>query len=423
MKNDLSLRTIVLFGKENSGKSTLFNALTGTKNALTSSIAGMTTDLRYGSFSYHHFNYCIVDTNGFVSSSTNKQNLSACDQADLIYFILDHNQSLIDEDLELIRLFQRKKIPILFIQNKADLSTHLIETFGIPLCQVSALNKVGLENLKEMTSNILPPSFQATQIQKSIRGKITILGQQNAGKSTFYNTLLGYNRSFVSHIPGTTTDSVETEMIYEDSTYYIYDTAGIKQKKKINDEKSFLSIQDSFSKGSDTDVFILLIDVSLFKVNKQDLRLLNFFFHMRGRKGIIVMNKIDLLTSYQLSSLKNSLEGKLSSQAYGKIYFISAYNTHQIKQIFEEVVRLTYPLKINTKDIQLWLHEARKIIPAKFTVKLKFATLSSGEPLILFLHGKRVNLLPKNYQQYLINNFKNRFGISRYPLQLFFKEN
>ncbi|CAL4325994.1 ribosome biogenesis GTPase Der [Buchnera aphidicola] len=442
------LPVIVLIGRTNVGKSTLFNVLSKTRNALVANYPGLTKDRNYGSF-YLEKNkkIIIIDTSGINSDSkksdqeSHEQTLIAIEECNVILFIVSARDGVMPEEYEIakkIRKYQKKTIVVI---NKIDgikEDSKINEFYSLGFkdnVKISASHNQGINNLiikyltpwikKNFTINDLKEKTKKYTDQEKLSIKIACIGKPNVGKSTLINKIIMKKRLITSEIPGTTLDSIHVPIQYNKKNYIFIDTAGLSRKSnnKIIEKFSTIKTLQTIEKSN---VILLVID-AINKICKQDLLLANFI-EESGKPLIIVFNKWDLLNFSEKKDLKNSIKNKLKCCFFSKIHFISALLNEGIFEIFKSINEI-YKLstrKINTSFLMKTMHTAIKkhqppIINGR-RIKLKYAHLGSSNPVKIIIHGNQVKDLSLSYKKYLKNFFNKELKTNGTSIKIEFKE-
>ncbi|ADP67570.1 ribosome biogenesis GTPase Der [Buchnera aphidicola] len=440
---------IVLIGRTNVGKSTLFNVLTKTRDALVANYPGITRDRQYG--------YCklqsnkkiiLIDTAGLdiklneIEKQAQAQTLIAIKEAHLILFLVNARDGLMPQEYEIsknIRKYQKKTILVINKIDGINEASKINEFYSLgfeKIQKISASHNQGINTLinrylipwisekfkKKITENL----YKDTELKK-IAIKVAFIGRPNVGKSTLINGILKEERMITSNTPGTTLDSISTPIKYNYENYTLIDTAGAsKKKKKINDFQRF-SIIKTLQTIEKSNVILLIIDASL-QTCHQDLSLADFIIHS-GKGIVVVVNKCDLFNSVELKKIKELIKSKLKFLYFSKIHFISALYKKGIFQLFTSI-KESYEdskRKISTSTLIKTMHIAIKkhqppIIKGR-RIKLKYAHLGSSNPPKIIIHGNQVKYLSLPYKRYLINFFYKTLKIKGTPIQIQFKDN
>ncbi|WAI11778.1 MAG: ribosome biogenesis GTPase Der [Buchnera aphidicola (Macrosiphum albifrons)] len=440
---------IVLIGRTNVGKSTLFNVLTKTRNALVANYPGITRDRQYG--------YCTLETNqkiilidtagldiksNEIEKKAYQQTLIAIKESHLILFLVDAQDGLMLQEYEIskkIRIHQKKTILVI---NKIDGINHTsifneFYSLGFEKIQkISASHNQGINTL--ITKHLIPwikINFKKEKIDQSYKNeepkkspiKVAFIGRPNVGKSTLINGILKEERMITCNIPGTTLDSISTNIKYNYENYTLVDTAGAaKKKKNVNDFEKF-SIIKTLQTIEKSNVILLIIDASI-QVCHQDLSLADFIINS-GKGIVIVANKCDLLNSLEFKKIKELIKNKLKFLYYSRIHLVSALYKKGIFQLFKSINE-SYresQRKISTSMLTKTMHMAIKkhqppIIKGR-RIKLKYAHLGSSNPPKIIIHGNQIKYLSLPYKRYLMNFFHDCLKIKGTPIQIEFKDN
>ncbi|QIQ42154.1 MAG: ribosome biogenesis GTPase Der [Buchnera aphidicola (Microlophium carnosum)] len=440
---------IVLVGRTNVGKSTLFNVLTKSRNALVANYPGITRDRQYG--------YCklqlnqkiiLIDTAGLdiklneIEKKAYQQTLIAIKEAHLILFVVDAHDGLMPQEYEISRKIRKYEKKTILIINKIDgiyENSKIDEFYSLgfeKIQKTSASHNQGINTL--VNKHLIPwidiifKKKQIEELHKNIKLtkptiKVAFIGRPNVGKSTLINGILQEERMITCNIPGTTLDSISTNIKYNNENYSLVDTAGASKKKKnIYDFEKF-SIIKTLQTIVKSDVILLIIDASI-QVCHQDLSLSEFIINS-GKGIIIVINKCDLLNHFEFKKIRESIKSKLKFLHFSRIHFISALYKKGIFQLFKSINE-SYKdshRKISTSMLTKTMYMAIKkhqppIIKGR-RIKLKYAHLGSSNPPKIIIHGNQVKYLSSPYKRYLINFFYSILKIKGTPIQIEFKDN
>ncbi|ANZ22776.1 ribosome-associated GTPase EngA [Buchnera aphidicola (Diuraphis noxia)] len=442
---------IALIGRTNVGKSTLFNVLTKTRNALVADYFGITRDRQYG--------YCkllqskqkamIIDTAGLdfnaseIEKKANKQTFIAVDQSNLILFVVSARDGLMPQEIEIIKKIKTYKKEIILVINKIDGIKDCSknnEFYSLGIKKIQTISASHNQKINDLFKKYIIPSINIILKKENIKKlqkedkkiekspiKVAFIGRPNVGKSTLINNLLKEERMITCNIGGTTLDSISIPIKYKNDDYILIDTAGTSKKKKHLNKFEKISIIKTLDTIQKSNVILFIID-AYDKICSQDLFLSNFIIKS-GKSIVIAINKWDLLDSSEKKKMKENIKKKLKFLYFSKIHFISALQKKGIFKLFQSV-KEGYEesnKKISTSKLTKTMFEAiKKHQPPIFKgrrIKLKYAHLGSFNPPKIIIHGNQVTFLSLPYKRYLINFFHQNLNIKGTPIQIQFKDN
>lgn len=436
---------IVLIGRTNVGKSTLFNVLTKTKNALVANYQGITRDRQYG---YCHFEsdqkIILIDTAGLdiqlneIEKKAYTQTLQAIQESNLILFIVDAHDGLMPQENQISKIIRKYDKKTILVINKIDGLNHMSninEFYSLGFKKIQKISAVHNQGINTLKNKYLAPWIKKTfqKIKKNnnttekLPIKIAFIGKPNVGKSTLINSILNEERMITCHIPGTTLDSISTPIIYDNKNYILIDTAGVSKKKRKTNIIEKFSIIKTLQTIEKSNIVLLIIDASV-TICHRDLSLANFIINS-GKGVVIIINKCDLLNAIEKKKIKELIKDKIKFLHFLRIHFISALYKKGIFQIFNSIYESYQESqkKINTATLTKTMHIAvKKHQPPMVKgqkIKLKYAHLGSSNPPKIIIHGNRVKNLSLSYKKYLINFFYKTLKIKGTPIQIQFKEN
>lgn len=431
-------KIIAIVGRPNVGKSTLFNRLTRTRNALVADRPGVTRDRQYGMAELDGRSYMLIDTGGLgdsegvesISNLVSQQSLRAIEEADAVLWLVDAREGLSATD-ELLAEQLRPLCPDLkLVANKTDgLDAHLVTAefhrlgFGEPI-PISAERGEGVQDLIEETLKGLP---QEQEPEEEHNGglRISIIGRPNVGKSTLVNRMLGEERMLTFDQPGTTRDSVAVPFRRRDKDYVLIDTAGVRRRARVKDAVEKFSIVKSLQAIDKAEVIIMVIDGHE-AVTEQDLSLLGLTAES-GKSLIIAVNKWDGLDSYQKTTIKDQLDRKLTFVDYAHIHFISALHGTGVGKLFDAVekIRKSQGKQFKSSAVTELLHDAVAAHPPPLVrgrrIKLRYAHVGGHNPLRIIIHGNQTEHVPASYQRYLSNTLRKKLKLTGTPVLIEFK--
>ena len=440
MENRKRKPIVAVVGRPNVGKSTLFNALAGSRISIVKDTPGITRDRIYADVTWLNYSFTLIDTGGIepdskdiILSQMREQAQIAIDTADVILFMVDVKQGLVDADAKVADMLRRSKKPIILVVNKVDsyekmmLDVYEFYNLGIgePMA-ISAANRQGIgEVLDEVVSHF--PDDTAEDVEDE-RPRIAIVGKPNVGKSSLINKLLGENRLIVSDIAGTTRDAVDAEVTYNGKEYIFIDTAGLRRKNKIKEELEQYMIVRTVSAVERADIVILLID-ALEGVTEQDAKIAGIA-HERGKGIIIAVNKWDALekddkTIYRFTEKVRQI---LSFMPYAEITFISAKTGQRIGKLYEliDMVEQNQSMRVATGVLNEIMAEAVALQQPPSDkgkhLRLYYITQVAVKPptFVIFVNDKQ--LMHFSYTRYIENKIRDTFGFKGTPLHFIIRE-
>lgn len=433
---------LVLVGRPNVGKSTLFNRLTNTRAALVSQWAGLTRDRQYGAGTIGDQPYWVVDTGGIEGASyTDTHDVltaglvdqvnTALQQASAILMLVDAKAGLTPIDLNVVAELRRLNKPMFLIINKTDgidigASISEFASLGLPYFAISAAKSRGL--LQMMTAILeasVPPAAEDTSLQ-TLRGtRITLMGRPNVGKSTLANRLLGESRLLVSDQPGTTRDALAIPLHHHGRDYVLVDTAGIRRRARVEETVEKFSVVKSLEALKQTDVVLLLMDAHEPLVD-QDVHLLGLVLQS-GKACVLVMNKWDGLSLDDKKAIKEKLHRKLEFVDHLDTLFISAMHGTGVGHLYDaiDIANRSATLELTTPQLNTVLQRLVERHPPPMVqgrrIKLRYIHQKHQRPPTLLIHGNQTEHLTDAYKRYLAKQFHQAFKIRGVPVVLEFK--
>ena len=436
----MSKPIVAIVGRPNVGKSTLFNVIAGDTISIVKDTPGVTRDRIYADCDWLNMNFTLIDTGGIepdskdiILSQMREQAEIAISTADVIIFIVDVRQGLVDADSKVADLLRKSHKPVVLAVNKVDsvakYGNDVYEFYNLGIgdpIAVSAASRLGIGDLLDEVVK----HFDSEQMEEEEdeRPRIAVVGKPNVGKSSIINKLLGENRVIVSDIAGTTRDAVDTEVIHEGTPYVFIDTAGLRRKSKIKEELERYSIIRTVSAVERADVVVVVID-AIEGVTEQDAKIAGIA-HERGKGIIVAVNKWDAIekTDKTIYEYTRKIKEILSFIPYAEFLFISAATGQRLTKLFEmiDVVRQNQNLRVATGVLNEIMTEAVAMQqpPSDKGKRLKiyYMTQVAVKPptFVIFVNDKE--LMHFSYTRYLENQIRNAFGFKGTSLKFLVRE-
>ena len=433
---------VAIVGRPNVGKSTLFNRLTQSRQAIVNDEAGTTRDRQYGKVYWTGQEFSIVDTGGWVVNSDdvfeeeiNKQVAIAIEEADVILFVVDAIHGITDLDDKVAAILRRSKKPTVLVANKVEnnasqYSSAEFYAFGLgdPFC-ISAVNGSGTGELLDAVIEHFPSQNGEEELEENIP-RIAVVGRPNAGKSSIINAFIGEDRYIVTDIAGTTRDSVNTRYNKFGFDFYIVDTAGIRKKGKVNEDIEYYSVIRSIRAIENSDVCILMIDATR-GIEGQDLNI--FSLIQKNKKGLVVcINKWDLVEDKSTQAIKtfeNAIRARLAPFTDFPIVYASALTKQRIFKVLEsasEVYKNRHrhvpTAKLNEEMLAVIENYPPPANKGKY-VKIKYVTQLKGTPVPTFIFFCNLPQWVKDpYKHFLENQIRSKWNFSGTPVNIIIRE-
>lgn len=432
---------IALIGRPNVGKSTLFNRLTRTRDALVADLPGLTRDRHYGEGRVGERPFLVIDTGGFepvakegIMHEMAKQTKQAVAEADVVIFLVDGRQGMTPHDKTITDFLRKSGRSVMLVVNKAEGMRYTSVTadfyelgLGDP-CVISAAHGDGVADLVEEALNIAEsarPSDEG-EIDEAAKGiKIAIVGRPNVGKSTLVNTLLGEERVIAFDMPGTTRDSIEIPFERDGQQYTLIDTAGIRRRGKVFEAIEKFSVVKTLKSVSEANVVLLLLDAQQ-DISEQDAHIAGFILES-GRALVVGVNKWDGLQSDRRDEIKMDIERKLNFLTFAKFHFISALKSTGIGPLMKSIdaayeaamANLSTP-KLTRALIEAVEHQQPKR-KGSIRPKMRYAHQGGQNPPIIVIHGNALEAIGESYKRYLEKHFRETFSLTGTPLRIEFR--
>jgi len=430
------LPVIALVGRPNVGKSTLYNVLTKSRDALVADYPGLTRDRKYGHAQYNDKTYILIDTGGLSGESEEldehmaRQTLLAIDEANIVLLMVDGRAGITAADESIARQIRRLGKNIHLVINKTDgIDVQTAESDFASLgfsesYPIAASHKKGVAQLVEKLL-IDWPEWQEDLDSKYKGIRVAIAGKPNVGKSTLINRMLGEERVVVMDMPGTTRDSIFIPFEHDGKEYTLIDTAGVRRSTKVKETVEKFSVIKTLQAVDQSNVTIIMISARE-GITDQDLHLLGYAIDS-GRALIIVVNKWDGVDQDKKEQIKEELERRLSFVQFADIYFISALHGSNVGLLYKAINKAydsatkNMPTSELTRilDNAVQAHQPPTIRGRR--IKLRYAHQGGKNPPIVVIHGNQTDLLPKSYSRYLMNHFIDALKLVGTPMRMEFK--
>jgi GTPase len=429
--------TVVLVGRPNVGKSTLFNRLTKSRAALVADLPGLTRDRHYGQGRVGDKPFIVVDTGGLepvtkegIYHEMAKQTLQAIAEADVIIFLVDVRQGVTAHDRLIATELRKAGRPVWLVVNKAEgmrAAVVTAEFHELALGDPLAISAAHGENVNELMELVME-NFSAVDDDAEPTGhpKIAIVGRPNAGKSTLVNSLLGEERVIAFDQPGTTRDSIYIEFERDGKAYTLIDTAGIRKRGKVFEAVEKFSVIKTLQAVEDANIVVLVLDASA-EIAEQDAHIAGFILES-GRALVVAVNKWDGLEISRRDTVKNDISRKLDFLSFANFHYISALTGMGVPAMFKSVdsayaaamVRLPTPKLTRVLMDAVQQHQPPKAGP--FRPKLRYAHQGGHNPPLVVVHGTAVNHIADTYRRYLEHKFRDVFELRGTPLRVQFNQ-
>lgn len=429
------LPVIALVGRPNVGKSTLFNRLTKSRDALVVDMPGVTRDRQYGDGKLGDKPYIVIDTGGIsgdehgIDEKMLAQSRQAIVEADYVLFLVDGRAGLTAADDIIANELRQRGKPTYLIVNKTDgmdEQTAMADFYQLGIEQVFAIAAAhgrGVTTMIEQISEAFPTLDAASETDQGT--KVAIIGKPNVGKSTLVNRLLGEDRVVVYDQPGTTRDSIFLRLERFGKHYTLIDTAGVRRKGKVKETVEKFSVVKTLQAIKEANVVIFMIDARE-NISEHDLHLLGYVLDA-GRALVIAVNKWDGLSSEQRDDVKTELSRRLNFLDYARIHFISALHGTGVGDLYEFVdeayasAMMEMPTPYLTELLERAVFESQPPLVGGRRIKLRYAHAGGHNPPRIVVHGNQTAKLPGHYKRYLTNFFRKHLKLMGTPLKIEFK--
>lgn len=435
------LPVVALVGRPNVGKSTLFNRLTKSRDALVADFEGLTRDRKYGEAHVDDKHFIVIDTGGLsgleegIDEVMAQQSLAAIEEADQVLLLVDARAGLMPADEAIAVQIRQRGKSFKVIANKIDgvdeSATGEFYALGVDrVFPVTATHGRGISQLVEELAELFPSNEPSEEALRHRGTRIAIVGRPNVGKSTLVNRMLGEDRVVVFDRPGTTRDSIyieydRTDKNGEEVSYTLIDTAGVRRRKNINEAVEKFSILKTLQAVADANVTVLVIDATESLVD-QDLHLMSHIVNA-GRALVIAVNKWDGLTHEVKNGIKSDLERKLAFNDFAEIRFISALHGTGVGELYRsvDIAYTAATQKLSTNELTRILEKAVFDHPPPLVsgrrIKLRYAHAGGRNPPIIVIHGNQTTSVPKHYTRYLEKTFRRVLKLYGTPIRIEFR--
>lgn len=445
------LPVIALVGRPNVGKSTLFNRITRTRNAIVANYSGLTRDRQYGEATFDGHRFIVVDTGGLgeeeqgIDSAMASQSLAAIDEADAVFFLVDCRAGLTAGDELIARYLRENHKNTFLVVNKSDgvdIDIAIGEFFSLGFAEVHPVTATHGRGVSQLLELVLPTIFSIDTNIEQVHSnaedasicesvpeqigpgaiKIAIVGRPNVGKSTLVNRLLGEERVVVFDLPGTTRDSIYVDYERNGKKYTLIDTAGVRKRKNISEAIEKFSIVKTLQAIDDANVVVLVMDAQEGIVD-QDLHLLGHVID-KGRALVVAINKWDGLDENQRDVIKRALDRRLHFINFAVVHFISALHGSGVGNLYESIHKSynSATKKLNTNLLTRILEDAVSAHPPPMfngrRIKMRYAHAGGQNPPIVIIHGNQVDKVPDHYTRYLENVYRKVLQLAGTPLRI-----
>ena len=429
---------VAIVGRPNVGKSTLFNRLTESKEAIVDEISGVTRDRHYGWSEWNGREFSIIDTGGYVTNSEDifeeeirKQVLLAIDEANLILFVVDVLSGITDLDEAVAGMLRKIDKPVMLAVNKVDNNERRYDAnvfYKLGLGEINPISSINGSGTGDLLDVLVEHFTKDKDREEEGVPRFAIVGRPNVGKSTLINTLIGEERNIVTPIAGTTRDSILTRYSKFNHDFFLIDTAGLRKKGKVSEDLEFYSVLRSIRAIETADVCMLLIDAER-GIEGQDVNILHLI--IRNRKGVVLLvNKWDLVEkdTNTLKGFEKIIREKCAPFQDFPIIFISAINKQRVFRVLETAMEVFQNRiqKIQTSALNKYMLEAIEQHPppahkGKY-IRIKYVTqLPTHAPSFAF-YANLPQYIREPYKRYLENRMREKFKLTGVPIQIFFRE-
>ena len=425
---------IALVGRPNVGKSTLYNVLTRSRDALVADFPGLTRDRKYGHGSFENKNFIIIDTGGLsgereeLDEHMAMQTRLAIEESNVILFLVDARDGLTAADENIADHIRRTGKTVYLVLNKTDgvdASMAASEFYALGLGEPIEIAATHNRGIKSLLSRVLSP-FEEEPEDDAERGiKVAFVGRPNVGKSTMVNRVLGEERVVVFDMPGTTRDSIYIPFERDGRRYTLIDTAGVRRRKSVHEAVEKFSVIKTMQAIEEANVVVMMMDAQK-EIADQDLHLLGFIVEA-GRALVLVINKWDGLDDYQKQKIRDDVDKQLSFIRFAEIFYVSALHGSNVGKLYAAIDRayasatrdLSTPMLTRILEKAMEAHQPPLVRGRR--LKLRYAHQGGVNPPLIVIHGNQSDRVPESYQRYLVNYFIDAIKSVGTPIKIEFK--
>ncbi len=433
----MSNNIVAIVGRPNVGKSTLFNRITGSRQAIVHETSGVTRDRHYGKSEWNGIPFSIIDTGGYITKSDDvfeeeirKQVSLAIDEADVILYVLDVLSGITDLDQDIAEILRKSEKNVIPVINKVDTYERLSDAqifYKLGLGEIYPVSSINGSGTGDMLDALVENLKKEKEDEEEYIPKIAIVGRPNVGKSSLLNALLGEERNIVTPVAGTTRDSIFVHYKKYNHNFYLVDTAGLRKKSKVQENLEFYSVMRAVKAIETSDVCLLMID-AVKGVESQDMSIFNLI--EKNRKGLVILvNKWDLIQkeTNSLSEYQKIIKKRIEPFSDVPVIFISALKLQRIHKVTEtamkvyekRIQRIPTP-KLNKVMLKVIEENHPPAVKGKF-IKIKYVTqLPTHSPSFAF-YCNHPKYIKEPYKRYLENKLREHFDFTGVPVQLFFR--
>jgi GTP-binding protein len=431
------LPVVAIVGRPNVGKSTLFNRLTRTRDAVITDFPGTTRDRQFGEVNIDGRHFIIIDTGGItaekdeVDKLITRQALQAIQDADKVLFVVDGKSGITPEDKTIADILRRSGKPIILAVNKTenvDQSIGTPDAYELGMGKPNAIAAAHGTGVSQLLLKLFPePTVRETEADDDKRIKLAIVGRPNVGKSTLTNRMLGEERVIVHDSPGTTRDSIFIPLERFDKQYTLIDTAGVRKRGKVRTSEvpEKFSVVKTLQSIENANVVLFVIDARI-AVTDQDMKLLGFILEC-GKALVIAINKWDGMSEEDRDHARNTIDRQLDFVKFARIHFISALHGSGVGNLFESIDEAyeSATRKLSTPEVTRLLQKAIEqhsppLVQGR-RVKMRYAHPGGHNPPLIIIHGNQLHALPDSYRRYLIHFFQEKLKLFGTPVKIEFK--